>query len=127
EYICFSGDDITTSPDDHQYLNDFAEAVEQINSTANYNLGIIFRRCPVDFSGRYDEVLKKFDKIITSISPKWEQIDSSWNAILPKKEDLKLQINTILHTKAVVNLGSSMVFDFAVFNKPCLYINYDVK
>ena len=25
----------------------------------------------------------------------------------------------------VVNLGSTMAFDFGMFNKPCLYINYD--
>src|SRR5690606_27221363 len=41
--------------------------------------------------------------------------------------DLKLQINTILHTKAVVNLASSMVFDYAIFDKPCLYLNYKVS
>ena len=59
KYICFSGDDITTSPDDEQYLEDVASSIKKLN-TKGYNLGIIFRRCPVDFSGRYDEVLKKF-------------------------------------------------------------------
>ncbi len=127
EYICFSGDDITTSPDDPQYLNDVAEALEQLNKSGHYDLNIIFRRCPVDFSDRYDKVLKKFEHLITPISPEWEQIDTAWNAVLPTKEDLKLQINTILHTKAVINLGSSMVFDFAAFNKPCLFLNYDIE
>ena len=51
----------------------------------------------------------------------------SWNAILPTKEDLELQVNTILHTRLVVNLASSMVFDFALFGKPCLYLNYEVE
>lgn len=126
EYICYSGDDITTSPDDPQYLNDVAEAVEKLNKSRKHNLGIIFRRCPVDFSDRYFKVLEKFRGLIVPISPEWKQIDNTWNAILPTIEDLKLQINTIFHTKAVVNLGSSMVFDFAAFNKPCLFINYDV-
>ncbi len=125
KYICFSGDDVTTSPDDPQYLNDIAEAVRKINS-GGHKLGIIFRRCPVDFSNRYDKVLEKFKDLIVSIAPKWEKTGVQWNTVLPTKEDLSLQINTIIHSEAVVNVGSSMVFDFAIFGKPCLYLNYEV-
>lgn len=127
DYICFTGDDITTCPDDQHYLNDVAEAVLEMNKSGKYNLGIIFRRCPVDFSNRYDKVLEKYESLIVPVAPKWKQVGDNWNAILPTKEDLKLQINTILHTKAVVNLASSMAFDAAVFDKPCLYLNYNVK
>ena len=126
EYICFSGDDKTTCPDDPQYLSDLAEAVENLNR-GDYNLGIIFRRSPVDFSSRYDEVLEKHKGVIVPVAPKWKQVGGSWNAVLPTKEDLELQINTILHTRAVVNLASSMVFDYGVFDKPCLYLNYEVE
>ena len=52
KYLCFSGDDITTSPHDEYFLRDVAEAVSQLNEKGQ-NIGIIFRRCPVDFSGRY--------------------------------------------------------------------------
>ncbi len=126
KYICFSGDDATTSPHDPQYLNDLAEAVEKLNSKGQ-KLGIIFRRCPVDFSDRYDAVLKKHRDLIIPIAPLWKQAGTNWNAVFPTKEDLALQINTILHTEAVVNLASSMVFDYAVFYKPCLYLNYEVE
>lgn len=51
---------------------------------------------------------------------------NTWQSILPTKEDLILQMNTIYHSEFVVNLGSSMVFDFAAFDKPCAFINYDV-
>lgn len=126
DYFCYSGDDITTCPDDQHYLNDVAEAVEKLNSTGKYNLGIIFRRCPVDFSNRYDNVLEKYKSVIVPLAPLWKKAGDNWNAILPTKEDLNLQINSILHTKAVINLASSMVFDYAVFDKPCLYLNYHV-
>jgi hypothetical protein len=126
EYICFSGDDITTSPNDPTYLNDLANAIQKLNETG-LQLGIIFRRCPVDFSDRYDETLKKHADIIKIINPQWEKIADSWSAILPTKEDLILQMNTIYHSVGVVNLGSSMVFDFAAFDKPCAYINYEVE
>lgn len=125
KYICYSGDDITTSPDDHHYLEDVAKAVAKLNK-AGSNLGIIFRRCPVDFSSRYDVVLEKYKDLIVPIAPKWEQIGDYWNAILPTVDDIDLQLNTIAHTELVVNLGSSMIFDFVTQNKPCLYINYDV-
>lgn len=125
KYICFSGDDITTSPDDQDYLQDVAKAVTSLNEKGE-NLGIVFRRCPVDFSNRYDAVLKTYKDLIVPIAPKWEKISSLWNTILPTREDMKLQSQTIKYTEMVINLGSSMVFDYAVYNKPCAFINYDV-
>lgn len=124
-YICYSGDDITTCPDDPQYLNDFTKAIVELNKKGQ-NLGIIFRRCPVDFSNRYDKVLQKYEDIIVPIAPKWKKISSTWNTILPTRDDLELQSNTIRYTEMVVNLGSSMVFDYSIYNKPCAFINYDV-
>lgn len=126
KYICFSGDDVTTSPNDARYLLDVAKAINSLNSKG-YNLGIIFRRCPVDFSDRYDEVLKKYKNLIISIDPKWKKMANSWQSILPTKEDLALQMNTIFYSECVINLGSSMVFDYAAFNKPCGFINYDIS
>ena len=125
KYICFSGDDVTTSPNDPQYLIDVAKAVTQLNAKG-FNLGILFRRCPVDFSDRFDFVLEKYKNIIVSIAPLWGNIGTTWNTVLPTKEDLILQMNTIFHTEFVINLGSSMVFDFVAYNKPCCYINYNV-
>lgn len=125
KYICFSGDDVTTSPNDPQYLADVATAIKELNAKGN-NLGIIFRRCPVDFSNRYDTVLEKNKDILVPINPEWKNLGEDWNTILPTKEDLFLQMNTIFHTELVINLGSSMVFDYVAFNKPCGFINYDV-
>jgi hypothetical protein len=126
KYICYSGDDVTTCPDDQQYLGDVAAAVKELNKKGQ-NLGIIFRRCPVDFSKRYDTVLDKYSEIIIPLAPLWENKGNDWGAILPTIRDMELQINTIAHSEMVINLGSSMVFDFATNNKPCGFINYDVS
>lgn len=126
KYICYSGDDITTSPNDPQYLLDTAQAVRNLNCKG-FNLGIVFRRCPVDFSNRYDSVLKEFKDVIVPIAPVWRKIEEGWNTILPTPEDMVLQTNTIAHTEFVVNLGSSMVFDYVSYKKPCVYVNYDVS
>lgn len=125
KYICYSGDDVTTCPDDPQYLLDVAEAVRLLNSQG-YLLGIIFRRCPVDFSNRFDKVLEDYKDIIISIEPLWEKIGGEWNSVLPTQSDIDLQMNTIHHTDMVINLGSSMVFDYIAHTKPCAFINYDV-
>ena len=125
KYICYSGDDITTCPDDATYLADVAEAVKELNKQG-FSLGIIFRRCPVDFSNRYDSVLAQYQNLIVPINPIWDNLGNGWNTVLPKPEDLDLQLNTIAHTEMVINLGSSMVFDYVAHKKPCAYINYDV-
>ncbi|WP_418603364.1 UDP-glycosyltransferase [Hwangdonia sp.] len=124
KYICFSGDDITTSPKDEMYLRDLAKAVRSLNKK-EHNLGVVFRKCPVDFSDRYDAVIKEYNDVIVPIEPKWKKMGAAWNSILPTKEDYKLQTNIIAHTECVVNLGSSMVFDYAAHNKPCAFIDYN--
>jgi hypothetical protein len=126
KYVCFSGDDITTSPDDPRYLEDLTKAVKSLN-TEGFDLGIIFRRCPVDFSGRYQAVIDTYPEIIKEISPLWEKQGDSWNTILPTKADVALQVNTVHYSSALINLGSTMVFDAVTHNKPCFYINYDVE
>lgn len=126
KYICFSGDDITTSPYDQYYLKDVAEAVCELNSKG-HNFGIIFRKCPVDISNRFENVLIEFSDIIVPINPNWEIYGEQWNAIMPTPNDFNLLVNTVSHTEAVINIGSSMVFDYACHNKPCLFINYNHK
>lgn len=126
QYICFSGDDETTSPFDPQYLEDIAATVKDLN-VKGFSLGVIFRRCPVDFSDRYAEVLEKYRDTITEIKPIWTNNGGSWNTSLPLKEDLSLQVNTLHHCFGVINLGSTMVFDAVTQKKPCFYLNYNVK
>lgn len=123
-FVCFSGDDITTSPKDELYLRDIAAAVRALNKTGR-RIRLIFRRCPVDFSNRYDAVLAEYKNEIAVIDPLWKQIGEGWNTILPTVEDLTLQVNIIAHSEAVINLASSMVFDFAAHEKPCAYMNYN--
>lgn len=126
KYICFSGDDVTTSPDDPQYLEDVANAVASLNQQGE-NIGILFRRCPVDVSDRYENVLTRHKNLIVSVAPQWSALGKIWNQIFPLPQDAALLANTAAHCEAVINLGSSMVFDFAAHGKPCIFINYDVE
>ncbi len=124
KYICYSGDDITTSPKDELYVRDAARAVRALNEKG-HNLKIIYRKCPVDFTTRYDEVMAAFKDVIVEIPPLWKKMGDAWNTILPTPQDLDLQANIIAHTEFVINLASSMVFDFVAHGKPCAYMNYN--
>lgn len=124
KYICYSGDDVTTSPYDPEYLVYLIQAIRDLNEKGK-QLGIIFRKCPVDFSKRFNSILEENKDIVVAIEPRWDKIGEGWNTILPTKEDSVLQLNIITHTELVVNLGSSMVFDYVAHKKPCAYMNYN--
>lgn len=122
--ICYSGDDILTSPDDPKYLADLAEKIIENNLQKEFQ--ILFRRCPVDFSDRYNSVLGKYSSIIKEAKPEWNfKKSDAWTSVYPTFEDVKILVSTAYYCDVVVNVGSTMAFDFSMFNKPCVYINYD--
>jgi hypothetical protein len=124
--ICFSGDDIKTSPDDPKYLDDLAEELVKNGLEKEYQ--ILLRRCPVDVTGRYEPVVAKYKQLIKEAPPLWNFDGSTiWTTIYPLKEDVKLLVSTAFYSDLVVNVGSTMAFDFAMFQKPCVFINYDQK
>lgn len=124
--ICYSGDDMKTCPDDPSYLTDLAD--ELISNGLDDEYQILLRRCPVDISGRFDKIVSKYPSLIKQAPPLWNfEPNSSWTTIYPLLEDVKLLVSTAYYSDVVVNLGSTMAFDFAMFNKPCIYINYDQK
>lgn len=124
KYICFSGDDETTSPLDQFYLEDLAQAVRSLN-VKGHNLGIIYRKCPVDTTTRYEKIIQQYQDVITVIDPLWTSKGTQWNEILPTKADLGLLYNVCEHSEFVANVCSSTVFDFVLHNKSCLYFNYE--
>ena len=122
--ICFSGDDSKTSPDDPSYLKDMAQ--ELIKASLQEQYQILFRRCPIDVSGRFDAIVTQYKELIKEAPPLWNSNSSKeWSAIYPTFEDVKLLVSTAFYADVVVNVGSTMAFDFAMFNKPCVFINYD--
>jgi hypothetical protein len=123
--LCFSSND-TSSPHEVDYFVDVCEAIEQMNSEQQPQ--IIFRRNPFDKSNRFENVLEKYKRFVTCVEPDWRTEnpdDKDFVTIYPSINDIQLLVNTVLHSDAVINLGSTMAHDFAVLNKPCLYLNYD--
>lgn len=122
--ICFSGDDVRTSPFDANYLEDIASVIQ----TEKLDLQILLRRAPVDVSGRFDNVISKYPNIIKEVTPNWnfdKNDKENWQVIYPKFMDISLLVSTVFYSDTVVNLGSTMAHDFSIFNKSAIYLNYD--
>ena len=69
--------------------------------------------------------MEKFKDLIIPIDPIWHTDSEAWVGYFSKLEDVDLQVNLAYHCEGVINLGSTMALDFATFDKPCLYLNYD--
>jgi len=123
--ICYSGDDRLTSPHDPIYLDELASTIA--TSELKDKVQILLRRSPVDLSGRFDNVVKKYPHIIKVADPIWhfDGTDDNWTLIYPSIQDIKLLVSTAYHCDLVYNVGSTMAHDFAMFDKPAAYINYD--
>lgn len=120
-WILYSGGDILTSPNDQLYLSDLASSL--IDTDA---FQIIFRRSPADQSSRFDDVLNKFKNIIFPIEPAWFK-GSDWDTSIPLYDDFILLSNISYHCFLAVNVGSTIAHDFCNFNKPTIYVNYDLN
>lgn len=124
--VCYSGGDRLTSPYDQDYLNDLADALKSLPE--NETVQILFRRCPVDWSKRFEPVLEKHHDIITVVDPLWahekDEADK-WSLTYPLFADVKLLVNVARHCDLVYNVGSTMAHDYSMFDKPACYINYN--
>jgi hypothetical protein len=124
KWICFSGDDHYTSPYDPLYVQDLLESLMSVD--ANSRPHIILRKAPSDLSDRYDFLKENFPDLITFINPiLYTKNKLNWDGILTSYKDIDLLVNISFHCELVVNIGSTMALDFATFNKPCIFINYN--
>jgi hypothetical protein len=121
--ICYSANDLT-SPNEVLYLQDLIDDLKRHNAFEIYQL--LFRLNPADLSGRFDRLLEENKALVKNISPIWRTTSRmDWASNIPTRDDVKLLTSTCYYSDVVINLGSTMVFDFSVFNKPCIYINYN--
>lgn len=118
-WVCFSGDDSLTSPHDPLYLKDIAENLQN-----RKDIQILFRPVPIEGHERYVEVLEKYPSIVL-MPPKWKH-GRVWNTFFPYFEDIAVLVNLARHCSSVINVGSTMALDFAQFDRPGLYVNYNI-
>lgn len=117
-WVCFSGCDTVTSPNDPLYLRDVAHALKE-----NPDYQVIFRPVPVEPIHRFQSVLDEFSEI-RLIKPLWIH-GNHWGNFFPLFEDIQLLVNLAYHCKVVVNMGSTMALDFSTYGNVGLYLRYD--
>ena len=121
--VLYSGDDTLTSPFDPCYLADLAAALRQQPTAVRPQ--ICLRRCPADLSKRYQPVLEQYPEIVVS-EPAWIYAgQGGWTQTVPTMDDVRLLCNLARHCQAVVNVGSTMAMDFAIFDSPAVFLAYD--
>lgn len=118
EWVCFSGCDTHTSPDDPKFLSDVAQELKNESG-----IQLLFRPVPVEPIDRFSHVLESYSNI-KLVLPLWKKGDH-WGSFFPLFEDLQLLVNLAYHCKVVVNMGSTMALDFSVFGNVGLYLRYD--
>ena len=117
-WVCFSGCDSLTSPNDPKYLEDVAKSLQN-----EEDIQLIFRPVPVERPDRFNQVLSSFPEIVLA-NPKWSQGDH-WGNFFPLFDDLIDLVNLAFHCKVVLNMGSTMALDFSVFGNLAFYMKYD--
>ena len=117
-WVCFSGSDSVTSPNDPLFLRDVASSLGNIE-----DIQLIFRPVPVEKVDRFSPVLEDFPAV-KLIQPIWVT-GAHWGSFFPLFEDVQLLVNLAYHCKVVVNMGSTMALDFSTFGNIGLYLRYD--
>ncbi len=118
KWVCFSGCDSLTSPNDPLFLRDVAEAIR-----ANSDYQLLFRPVPVEPSTRFQHILDRYSEI-KLIEPLWVR-GNHWGNFFPLVEDIQLLVNLAYHCPVVVNMGSTMALDFSTYGNVGLYLRYD--
>jgi hypothetical protein len=118
DWVCFSGCDSLTSPNDPKYLKDVGSAL-----ISDPSIQLIFRPVPVEPVTRFQSVLNEFPEIKLA-QPKWQK-GNNWGSYFPLYEDLIDLVNLAYHCKVVLNMGSTMALDFSVFGNLPFYLRYD--
>lgn len=117
-WVCFSGCDSLTSPNDPKYLRDTAQSLRGDSS-----IQLIFRPVPVESIDRFHETLQSFPEI-KLLKPLWKK-GNHWGNYFPLYEDIQILVNLAFHCPVVINLGSTMALDFSTFGNIGLYLRYD--
>jgi hypothetical protein len=117
-WVCFSGSDSLSSPNDPKYLADVANALNFEDE-----IQLIFRPVPVESIDRFFYVLNTYSKIILA-KPKWNR-GNQWGNFFPFYEDLIDLVNLAYHCKVVLNLGSTMALDFSVYGNLAFFLKYE--
>jgi hypothetical protein len=122
--ICYSGGDAGTCPEDPDHLAVLLELIRAGRIRGNPQ--VVLRPSPVDDGKRFQPVRERFTELLCS-PPRWTPgRNGNWARFYPLPEDLRLLANLTRHADMNVNLGSTMILDFCIHDKPVVNVAFDV-
>jgi hypothetical protein len=122
--ILYSGGDTRTSPFDGDYA---MEVVRQIRKLPEAQRPVLLiRPVPSEDGARYRHVLEQFPDDVRLVPALWKRMNT-WSDSYPLPGDLNLMANLAYHCAAVINVGSTMAFDFSTMDKPAVYIDFNIR
>jgi len=122
--ICYSGGDAGTAPEDPEHVRVLMDLIR--SGRIQGRPQVVLRPVPVDDGKRYSQVLRNFPELIFS-PPRWIHANNGeWSQFVPLPEDISLLANLTCHADLNVNLGSTMILDFGIHDKPVVNIGFDV-
>ena len=122
--ICYSGGDAGTCPEDPQHVGVLMELIR--SGRIKGHPQVVVRPVPVDDGTRYAAVRKQYPELIFSM-PDWMPAEKDqWSGFIPQPGDIKLLANLTHHADLNVNLGSTMILDFGIHDKPVVNVAFDV-
>ena len=124
-FICYSGGDAGTCPEDQDHVRILLDLVRQGKVYGNPQ--VLLRPTPVDSGKRYDRVRAEYPELIYC-QPEWHRPDGmAWSAAVPLQLDLQILANLTRHADVNVNLASTMTLDFAIHDRPVVNVAFDVN
>jgi hypothetical protein len=122
--ICYSGGDAGTCPEDPQHVGVLMELIR--SGRIKGNPQVVVRPVPVDDGTRYASVRQQYPELILS-APRWMRANTNeWSGFIPLPEDIDLLANLTHHADLNANLGSTMILDFGIHDKPVVNVAFDV-
>jgi hypothetical protein len=122
--FCYSGGDEGTCPEDPEHVRVLMELIR--SGAIEGRPQVVLRPVPVDDGTRYQSVRKQYPELIFS-PPKWIHAETGqWSQFIPLAEDVKLLANLTHHCDLNLNLGSTMILDFGMHDKPVVNVAFDI-
>lgn len=121
--ICYSGGDVSTCPEDPDHAGALMDLIS--SGTIRHRPQLLVRPAPVDASGRYEAVCRKYPEMIFA-QPKWIHVGGGWQTVVPTSEDVRFLVNLTEHVSVNVNMASTMTLDFSVRDTPVVNVAFDV-
>jgi hypothetical protein len=123
--LCFSCGDVSTSPNDGEYIALIAEASRR--GEWGQPVDLLVRTSPAESPERFAALRARYPEIVWNV-PEWVQTrpqhPEPWSQRVPTLADIHLLKSLVQYSDLNVNMCSTMTLDFAVADCPVVNVGW---